>query len=143
MQRDWRDSKAGLLAWAVVTILIMVPKPWLTPWQNVGVDAVLIPLGLWLIAPAVRRTIGRGPKVMGIVLAGLLVTGLWGTGANAGTIRMSDIRIAYETAKSKAPCLTAEQRSVIRAKVALKAFIRSTACDALGQQEGFRASASG
>ncbi len=52
---DWRDSRLGRIFFYALAAVILIPKPQLGLWQNVGLDAILIPVAVWMTWPAFKR----------------------------------------------------------------------------------------
>jgi hypothetical protein len=54
---DWRDSRlANVLYYALVAFLLFWPRPhFITPGQNVAIDAVLTAVIVWMLWPVFKR----------------------------------------------------------------------------------------
>lgn len=52
---DWRDSRLGRVLFYALAVVILIPKPHLSPWEIVALDVILIPIGIWMVWPVFRR----------------------------------------------------------------------------------------
>jgi hypothetical protein len=55
VEMDWRDSLLGRVLFYALALVILIPKPWMTEWQKVALDAILIPVAVWMAWPVFKR----------------------------------------------------------------------------------------